>query len=214
MPLHMPIPEVPAIRALYETDPWWFFCSHWLPAGFLDTAGAGEFQWLDNFLRLDSGTTINQYARADKYVSPRDGMTWNAVHRFKVWVEFYDPDLVYTHVVHGNISDETSIENIDRHIGFKMDDRSLYATVGNGSAESTLLVQSGVPDRTELKLEAILTPGVECRFYVDGVDKGAITTNLPTGTGDVGYLFAASVYNLEASRKRLNLYHLRALVES
>ena len=214
MPLHMPIPEVPAIRALYETTHWWWFRSHWLPEFCLDTAGLGEFTWLDNFVRIDSGTTINQYARIDKSIARRDGLTWDAVHRFRVYVEWYYPDLAYQHVVNGDITDETSIINTDRHIGFKMNDRDLYATVGNGSAESTLLLQSGVPDRTEMKLEAILTPGVDCKFYVDNEYKGAIETNLPTGTGDVIYLFAASTYNLEASRKMLNVYHVKLLVES
>jgi hypothetical protein len=72
------------------------------------------------------------------------------------------------------------------HIGFKILNGTLYGTVGNGDNESALNCGSISSDNHSF--EVIFTAGVSCEFIVDGVSKGTITTNLPTGEAGAGNL--------------------------
>jgi len=76
------------------------------------------------------------------------------------------------------------------------------------SEESTLTIET-ISAAVYRRLECVFTPGVECRFYVNGVDKGAITTNLPSGIGYGNYMLIASVYNTAAEFKCIQIYEAR-----
>ncbi|MEM4701413.1 MAG: hypothetical protein QXZ51_04645 [Candidatus Bathyarchaeia archaeon] len=96
------------------------------------------------------------------------------------------------------------------HIGFKVINNALYGTVADGAGESTLLLAT-IPTEYEVRLEAILTPGVECRFYVNGEDKGALTTHLPSGGMDAAEIFHAKISNTQAEYKWLDIFEVRVL---
>ncbi len=94
------------------------------------------------------------------------------------------------------------------HIGFKVINNMLYGTVADGAGESTLLLDV-IPTEYEAILEAILTPGLECRFYVNGEDKGALTTHIPSGGMDASEIFHAKFENMETGYKWVDIYEVR-----
>ena len=100
------------------------------------------------------------------------------------------------------------------HIGFKVVNGAIYGTVGDGTDESTLDLEHTLEDLNErANLEAILTPGVECRFFDNYVDKGALTTNLPSGILQADQLFWAYVKTTEDVIKYLSIAEWRFLQE-
>lgn len=84
-----------------------------------------------------------------------------------------------------------------RHIGFKVVAGILYGTVGNGSLETTVALETlGTGAYTIVRsLRAIFAAGVKCEFYVDGSLLGTITTGLPSGYASSSKLFYANATN-------------------
>jgi len=69
--------------------------------------------------------------------------------------------------------------------GFQHIPGTLQGISRNGTATTTVDLLTGLGTVSYTwSLEAIFTPGVDIKFYVDGVLKGTITTNLPTSTYD------------------------------
>ena len=68
----------------------------------------------------------------------------------------------------------------------------LYGVAADGTDFTTL--DCGVYSiATNYNLEAVFLPGVSVTYYVNGVSKGTITTNLPSGTSQANWLFDAEV---------------------
>ena len=68
--------------------------------------------------------------------------------------------------------------------GFYVSEGELFAFTGNGASttyNSVEVLAAGSYTKYR-QLRAILTPGVDCKFYVDSVLLETITTTLPTGT--------------------------------
>lgn len=97
--------------------------------------------------------------------------SWNKDREFKT--------AVMTSISNVNVWILMGDLGIARHVGFKIINNVLYATVANGTTESTLNLGTITPDIYEYR--AVFKSGVKALFYVDGVYKGEITTNLPTG---------------------------------
>ena len=77
--------------------------------------------------------------------------------------------------------------------------------------EATLTIET-LTAAVYRRLECIFIPGTECRFYVNGVDKGAITTNLPEFSNSE-YIFRSTIHNTEAVNKYFYLYEARIFQE-
>ena len=94
---------------------------------------------------------------------------------------------------------------------FKTINDAVYGSVGNGSGETTLSL--GTIAIEHHIYEIIFKPGEEVRFYIDGGDRGAITSGLPSGEdGDITPL-AVSIINTAAEDKRLSIANFRYLQE-
>jgi len=138
--------------------------------------------------------------------------SWDKKRYFGVYVYFSEWTSQNIHIVTG-ARPTTGSGNTYEHVGFKLIDSILYGTVGDGTTESTLSLEtiSGAVYRC---LEVVFTPASEARFYVDGVDKGTITTNLPSGaTGYSRYMVCATIHNTAAADKKLNIYESRTFQE-
>lgn len=85
--------------------------------------------------------------------------------------------------------------------GLYVDLGKVYArtvnTFGTTDVEIADLGLSGYFQKYVLKI--VFTPTVDCKFYLDGVLKATITTNLPTGTTDSNKIFQAIAKNLAAT---------------
>jgi len=192
----------------YDYPGLFWFNAHWLPEGCMETSigGSGHLWWRTESVRLATGTTEASWAGVIKAIVP-DNATWEKERRILFKIQLYQLSFVYIHLVSGHIERVSTLENTHEHIGFKIDGATLYATVADGVGESILNL--GTLSSRFYELEAVFTPGVECRFYVNGEDKGAITTNLPSGTGYAELVFMASIFNREAAEKEMELFEVR-----
>lgn len=72
----------------------------------------------------------------------------------------------------------------NRGFGFMVTGGKLYGYCGTGATNSSVELETlAAGSFTKYRnLRAIFTPAVDCKFYVDGVLLGTITTDLPSGT--------------------------------
>ena len=191
-----------------------WFNNHWYPSGMLPDVegGSGAVSYSSDNLQLRTGTTSSSYAYVYKHIGPLPQPTWEKKRYFVCNVYMSDMNSnVIAYMIMGNAKYSSSASS-DRHVGFKVVDGVLYGTVANGTFESHLeLATLTSSERHELKV--VFTPGVEARFYVDGEDKGAITTRLPSGTNYANKIFYASVYNKAAENKLLQVYQVKFVQE-
>jgi hypothetical protein len=198
------------LKAVQNFKGLFWFNINWLPAGMLRvaTTGSGTIEWYSDSVRVNTGTTSGSYAYILKYVG--GGVySWDKMRYFGVRVDLDTYSAQYVHIVSG-VSSVNAAENASQHIGFKLINANLYGTVGNGATEQTLLLET-LTSWVRRRLECVLIPGVECRFYVDGVDKGAITSSLPSYVTNAHYLFWASAYNTEAANKYFDVFEAKIL---
>lgn len=164
----------------------------------VNKTGTGTITYDGAAVILSTGTTSGSAVEIFKnYDYPINEMSWSKVRRIRSKVRIGTNTSQEIHILSGDLYNY-------RHIGFQVVNNLLYGTVADGSTEATLLLETLIGSAIRL-LEAVLTPGVECRFYVDGVDKGAITTNLPTGTLNAYNVILLYILNSEAADKTLAL---------
>lgn len=159
-----------------------------------NNTGSGSFSATFAGLEFITGTTTNSHARTNKgtpsiskELNFSKDITLNCNAGF----------LSYTNVtadfiirLGGNAS--------ARGIGFKVVDGVLYGSVGNGSIETTVVLETlGTGSFFKYRtLRAVYTAGVKCEFYVDLSLLGTITTGLPSSWDPVtGTHFFADVHN-------------------
>jgi len=209
----------PIVELLHKFKGLWFSNSSW-PTNIVSNGigGYGYINWYPDRVELNSGDSASSYSWVRKDApSFATAYSWNRKRYLSVHITTggsYLYTYTYYQVVSGNMQITLDFPNPLRHIGFKLIAGNLYGTVGNGTSESTLLLETW-PANTPVskKLECVLEPGVECRFYVDGVDKGALTTNLPSGTTDANIMFYAAVLTNHTYNKKLNIYEVRVFQE-
>lgn len=71
------------------------------------------------------------------------------------------------------------------HFGFKLianTSLEIFGSCANGSAEGTISLDVGtyVTGNQFTRLKVVLNRGTDCRFYINGVLKGTLVSNLPT----------------------------------
>jgi len=193
----------------------WWFCNHWRPTDLLATGktGSAYIKWIGQYAELATGTTTSSWVNIEKEGYGLAGnYTWDKKRYFSVRAVVFYYSNQYIHIISG-LHSVGSSANTNPHIGFKVINDSLYGTVGDGTYESTLLLETLTATVTR-RLECILDPAVpECKFFVDGVEKGTITTSLPTGTSQALRLFRTSIYNLEAANKVIRITEARCFQE-
>ena len=193
----------------------WWFNNHWHPSGMLTNgaSGSGSINWGGYFLRLNTGTTTDSYAYVYKDAfGLSGGASWGKKRWFGIYVYFATYAGQNIHIVSGGFP-VTSSANSYEHIGFKLINGDLYGTVADGATEATLLLET-LTEAVYRRLECVLDPTVpECRFYVDGEDKGAITSNLPTGTTNARRMLGVVIHNTEAVNKYFEIYEARTFQE-
>jgi len=176
-------------------------------------SGSGVVSYNHRYLGLSTQATSDSHALVLKGAYGLSGAFSWGKKRYSgcyIYLETYAAQNI--HIVTGGIDNYKASGNIARHVGFKFINDVLYGTVADGTTESTLTIET-LTAAAYRRLEVIFTPASEARFYVDGVDKGAITTNLPGGITDAGKMLFASVYNTEAVLKRIWIYESRTLQE-
>lgn len=192
----------------------WWFNANWAPSGFISNGASGSdsLTWREGELELHTGTTSGSYAYCEKTCLGLSGVhSWTKKRYFSVRVEISAITAQNIHLVSGYYPQTGSANNL-HHIGFKVVNDSIYGTVADGTTESTLLLETLTGGVTR-RLEVIFTPASEARFYLDGVDKGAITTNLPSGAAYSEIMLGASAHNTENAEKSACIFESRTFQE-
>lgn len=168
------------------------------------TAGSGAFVQKPEWLLLTTGTTPNSWARVERGYDLFDKLGMSFSKEIRAFGCFY---------LGGNINDQVTWFGVgwmgygswtEKHLGFRIEEDTVYGTVADGTTESTVNLRAIAPN-TKYVFKLVFKPGVECRFFIDGVDKGAIITNLPSGV-PYGYILTAGVANPDvAANKQLNI---------
>jgi len=191
---------------------WWN--NNWLPEGMLPKSlgGTGSVSWYNHDVQLIPGGDADSYAHIEKTVQAPLPTTWDKKRYFRADVLIAKKITQNLHVGTGKVPNTGSGNNYN-HVGFIVSDDIILATVANGTTESILLLETLVADGQDRILEVVYTPGVEARFYVDGVDKGVRTTNLPSGTLYSNMLFGATANNTSGFDKQLWIRQVRVYQE-
>ena len=140
---------------------------------------------------LNLRTSSTAAGRASLYKDSGSSKSWTSWDKDKVFT--VDFSFLYAATVCDYIYIQHGKNGTNKHIGFKIIDSVLYGTVGNGSAETTVTLETFTTPSTSIVriLTAVFTAGVDCKFYVDGALLGTITTGLPSGVDTSVRLFQA-----------------------
>ena len=198
-----PSPPAPPVENPWEDYFYWLTLMESLDAFYSTKSGTGSVSIAQGLLVLQTGTTSDSYGWITKSPAlPALTFIWEKYRKFRTKIHFRNvtEQEVYAWIGSGA---PPHLSLTDNHVGFKVINNVLYGTVGDYEAESVL--ELGTITADEYILECVFKPGVECRFYVDGVDKGALTTNLPSGIYGVEDMMNVELRNTEAVNKRIDL---------
>lgn len=158
---------------------------------------------------LKTGAVLNNYAMITKYMlrAAGDNASWDKKRRLKVKIHFESYINEEAFVIMGSMTAN------QRKAGFKLDGSTLYGIVGNGTADTLTAAIETLPYYSEERLLEVVLDPTECRFFVDGVDKGALTSGLPTGTTDADRIMVFYLKTLEEADKDIRAYEARFVQE-
>lgn len=209
---------ISAMLAIQKYTGRFFFINNFFSGVMIESTGeTGAITWGADadYVEMVTGATIDSKAEVYKTIW---GGSWSKKRHLHAMFEL---DVVTSQVfvlTTGGITTDAAspYEIIEaqtrRHVGVKVVNNSLYGTVADGSTESTLLLGTIAADTTtRIRIDYI--PGVEARFYLDEVDKGTITTNLPSGTTDASTFLDVGISNTETADKTAYLIDAKVLEE-
>jgi len=148
---------------------------------------------------LATGLTINSEAEiADWIFEPTLQFTWDKERRFRVGLYFDRDTQQLAYIVSGDRFTGTS-----RYIGFKIVNNQIFGCVCNGTVETLTGALYTFFIGEILILEVKFLPNQECRFYINGIDVGVLTSGLPSGTVEADCLVHFFITNTAASDKYL-----------
>jgi hypothetical protein len=151
---------------------------------------------------IQTGTTINSIANLFAEGMYEKNQTWD---KERLWKAAMWLGSLSAQVFRFGIGYMANDAVHARHVGFRLTNGSLVATVGNGTVESLLPLPAPAGTNTYYYKIHFL-PGVSAEFFIDGVSYGKITVNLPSGTIDPWITFQAYLTNTAAANKLMQLF--------
>ena len=169
--------------------------------------GASTCTLSGSSVRFETEASTTRYVEVKKtpsslIVAP----TWDKNRRFKIKVKFENN-------TNQTIWLLTGASGNTRHIGFKITNNTIYGTVANGSAESTVSCGTFTAG-TSFTLEAVFISGTSCEFFKNGVSQGTLDTNLPSGAPQADWIAYLLLMTDAVEAKVMFVYHLMLLQES
>ena len=160
------------------------------------------------FIGIATGATINSYIYVWKKIGEPITITPTGKRSWKTRIYFGSESDQLIEIGTGNL-----FQLSEPGLRIKVLDNAFWGSIGNGSGETTLDLSATCSGGHSNVLELKYIPNTECRFFIDGVDKGAITTNLPNVVDLCDFCFGVSIKNLAASNKNVNMATVRYLSE-
>lgn len=125
-------------------------------------------------------------------------VTWDKNRKFRVAV-YFETDTNQT--IYIGVGDPV-LAGL-HFIGFKIVDNTIYGCVNDGSGEVLTVALGTITAPEDVLFEVRYTAGVECRFYVDNVEVGVLTSNLPSGKLDSDSIMYAYITNSAVESKNI-----------
>lgn len=205
------------LKQLVEYSKLYYLEEKWdydISSGVTFKSGTGSIVPQGSFLYLTTGGTASSYAVVHRYFSGSNP-SWG-YERYTVYkVAFSANTNQIVWLMSGNsftTKDASSYTGV--HVGFKVVDGNLYATVADGTTEAEQLLQS-ITALQEYTLEYHYIPDNSVEFYVNGELLATITNNLPpSDSTDASALLAGSfsIYNTADETKELLVYSVKSVV--
>lgn len=102
---------------------------------------------------------------------------------------------------------DANATSVDPHIGFFWDNGTLYASCGDGAAQTRTNITSGVTIGAPNWYEIVFDAGVSASFYVNGTLKATISTNLPTGSStNMAYAHGVQCVTNDGTTKTMRIF--------
>jgi len=176
--------------------------------GFLiDEVDTGSVSLLEGDITLSTGANINSEADLiDEITHPLVDLgtflTWDKERRLRVGILFNNNTNQEIYILQGtwglSLPDPSQ-----KGFGFKIVNNEIFGYVVDGTTETLTGVLRTFNAGDEFILEARLTPTQKCVFYIDGVEVGSITTNLPSGLQSSNWIAHAHITNTAAADKSI-----------
>lgn len=164
--------------------------------------GAGTADVTGTDLELEIDAALNDSVTVRKSLwETYFSLSWNKNRTFrtKIYFESSDDSTIQAWVGTGFVDTGTGI-------GFAFYGGKLYARtkIWNGGTTDVEIEDLGTSGyEFNETVDIVFTAGVDCKFYIDGVLKATITTNLPTGSGNSGNLVFLKITNPAATESGL-----------
>jgi len=167
-----------------------------LNGGTITTGGVGLF--------INSIDTSLEYIEMYKDVTQSfNTFSWDKSWKLRFSYELTHTDWQYVWITIGGGTTGTTT-NTDRHFGIYIYGGNVRGSVGNGTSQSTL--QLDTVDTNPHSVEISYTPGSGAEFIYDGVSIGTISTNLPSGTSGANRIYDVIVDPIDDASRGLYLY--------
>jgi len=137
------------------------------------------------------------------------GHSWDRDTKFKCMVDFPTYAAQSIWLIWGNVSSPDT-NDTNHKVGFRLKDDTLQGVAANGSAFSSVNLETYTSAAWHKTLECVFTPGVKAEFYVNGAKLGELTTNLPSGSSYAHIYMQVWVYAADTDA-RLYVYDWRWL---
>jgi len=138
--------------------------------------GTGSVTHQTTFVRLQGVTTNDAAFMRFHRIGLIRTTSWGSNRKFKTKIRMDAVASQRAYVISGYC---TYSNPTPGHFGFYINGSTIYGSCANGSAQSTVDLGTSISGNWQL-LEAIFTPGNNVEFFIDGVSKGTLSTNLPS----------------------------------
>lgn len=150
-------------------------------------------------LEIGTGATINSYALIYKELYVSNAFSWDQNRRLRTRIYFNTNTNQTMYFAFGN----TQSIPTTKFIGFKVLNGDIYAVVSDGSTETLVDTTINISVTTAYDFEVIYTAGVDAKFYINGVLKATISSDLPSGLTNANSLLSFFVSSQAAANKSI-----------
>lgn len=190
--------EVIKLAGSFErTDFHWITFFESLDGIYQATGADGAVTLNTGYVELSTGALEFGNANIVEEISVSDIFSWDKRRKIRIRVYF-------SANTNQGISIATGLaENLpmQKTLRFIITDNAAYAYVSDGNAYTQINLSTWIGDGLPYDFEIRYFPAEKVEFYINGVLKGTITTNLPSGNGDAGVLMYIRIGNSAAENK-------------
>lgn len=190
--------EVIKVGGSFDRNDFHWYCLFESLAGLLaDTYEAATISLDYNQVEISTGATQYGYGLLWKNVEISNVFSWDENRRLRTRIYFDNNTDQLLYFAIGNTQNITDT----KYIGFKIVNGDIYAGLCDGSSETLVDTTINITAETSHDFEVVWEAGVSAKFYVDGVLRATISTDLPSGAIDADVLMTLFFQTMVATEK-------------